>query len=319
MFVYITRRLLAMVPVLLGVSLAVFLMLHFLPGDPVLVMMSETGSGAKMANRSVDTYERIRHELGLDQPLYVQFGRFLWKAVHGDLGRSWRSNQEVTTMIREAMPHTIRLALAGLGVAIPVGMILGIIAAVYHHSWLDNLSMFVALFAISMPSFWFGIMLLLIFALYLNVLPATGFGDPRGIILPAVALGLASAAIIARLTRSSLLEVMSMEYITTARAKGLAERMLVLKHALKNALIPVITVIGLQFGALLSGAIVIETVFARPGLGGMLITGINGKDFPVVQGGILVTALVYVFTSLLVDISYAWIDPRIRYGEHGTV
>ena len=311
---YIAGRLLVTIPVLLGVSLGVFSMLHFLPGDPALLMMSETGSGAKMADASGETYERIRRELGLDQPLHIQFGRFLWKAAQGDLGRSFRSNQQVTSLIADAFPHTVKLALAGLGLAIPFGILLGTIAAMRHNSLLDNVSMVTALFAISMPSFWFGIMLLLIFALHLDVLPATGFGSPEAIILPAVALGLSSAAIIARLVRSSLLEVLSLDFITTARAKGLTERMVVLKHGLKNALIPVVTVVGLQFGALLSGAVVIETVFARPGLGLMLVNGINGKDFPVVQGGILVAATAYVFANLLVDVSYAWLDPRIKYG-----
>ncbi len=313
MLTFVIRRLFTTALVLLFVSVVIFLMLHFLPGDPVRMMMSETGSGAKMADESADAYTRIRHELGLDQPMYVQFGLFLWKAVRGDLGRSWRSNQTVIAMIAEALPNTITLALAGLGLAIPVGMILGAIAALHHNSWLDNLSMVLALFAVSMPGFWLGIMLLLVFALYLGILPAVGFGDPRAIILPAVALGLSSAAIIARLTRSSLLEVMSMEYIATARAKGLAERLVVWRHAIKNALIPVVTVVGLQFGHLLSGAIVVETVFARPGLGRLLVEGINGKDFPVVQGSLLVTASVYVLANLLVDISYAWIDPRIKY------
>jgi ABC-type dipeptide/oligopeptide/nickel transport system permease component len=313
MFTFLVRRLFSTILVLLFVSLVIFSMLQFLPGDPVRIMMSETGNGAKMADDSSDTYNRIRHELGLDEPLHVQFGMFLWKAVRGDLGRSWRSNQTVIAMIAESLPNTVTLALAGLGLAIPVGMFLGVIAALHHNSWLDNLSMLFALFAVSMPSFWLGIMLLIVFALYLDILPAVGFGDPRAIILPTVALGLGSAAIIARLTRSSLLEVMNMEYIATARAKGLVEKLVVWRHGLKNALIPVVTVVGLQFGNLLSGAIVIETVFARPGLGSLLVDGINGKDFPVVQGSLLVTASIYVLANLLVDVSYAWIDPRIRY------
>ncbi len=313
MLAFVVRRLLSMILVLLLVSLVIFSMLYFLPGDPVRIMMAETGSGAKMADDSTSTYNQIRHELGLDQPVHVQFGMFLWKAVQGDLGRSWRSNQTVMTMIVDSLPNTVSLALAGLGLAIPLGMFLGTVAALRQNSWLDTISMFVALFAVSMPSFWLGIMLLIVFALHLGILPAIGFGDPRAIILPAVALGASSAAIIARLTRSSLLEVMGMEYITTARAKGLAQRLVIWRHALKNALIPVVTVIGLQFGHLLSGAIVVETVFARPGLGKLLVDGINGKDFPVVQGTILVTASVYVLANLLVDVSYAWLDPRIKY------
>lgn len=310
---YLRGRLLATIPVLIGVSLAVFSMLHFLPGDPVLLMMSESGSGAKLADVSSETYVRIQHELGLDQPLYIQFGRFLWKAVQGDLGRSFRSNRPVTEMIAEAFPSTASLAFAGLGLAIPLGIVLGLLAAVYHNSWLDNLSMVVALFAVSMPSFWFGIMLLLVFALYLGILPAVDLDSPQALILPAAALGFSSAGIIARLMRSSLLEVLRAEYVVTARAKGLRERAVILRHALKNALLPVVTVVGLQFGSLLSGAVVIELVFARPGLGKLLVEGINGKDFPVVQGAILVSASAYVLANLLVDLAYAWLDPRIQY------
>ncbi len=310
MLAFVVRRLLGMILVLLLVSLVIFSMLFFLPGDPVMTMMSETHT---MAGVTDVTYDQIRHQLGLDQPLHVQFGTFLWKAVQGDFGRSWRSNQKVMTMIVGSLPNTITLALAGLGLAIPLGMFLGTIAALKQNSWLDTVSMLAALFAVSMPSFWLGIMLLIVFALNLGILPAVGFGDPRAIILPAVALGLSSAAIIARLTRSSLLEVMGMEYITTARSKGLAQRLVIWRHAMKNALIPVVTVVGLQFGHLLSGAIVVETVFARPGLGKLLVDGINGKDFPVVQGTILVTASVYVLANLLVDVSYAWLDPRIKY------
>jgi peptide/nickel transport system permease protein len=310
---YIARRFLAAVPVLLGVSVIVFSMLHFLPGDPVLLMMSETGgSGAKMAEMSKETYERIRHELGLDRPLPVQFGLFLWRAVHGDLGRSFRGNQRVATLIGESFPYTVRLTLVGLGLAIPIGIALGTVAAVRPGSALDSGTMAAALFAVSMPSFWFGIMLLLVFALQLNLLPAVGYGTPGAIVLPALTLGLSSAAIIAALVRSSLREVLAMEFVATARAKGLSAPFVVLKHALRNALIPVATVVGLQFGALLGGAVVVETVFARPGLGLMLVNGIKDKDFPVVQAGILVAAAAYVLANLLVDLSYGWLDPRIR-------
>jgi ABC-type dipeptide/oligopeptide/nickel transport system permease component len=276
-------------------------------------MMSETGgSGAKMAEMSQETYERIRHELGLDRPLPVQFGLFLWRAVHGDLGRSFRGNQRVATLIGESFPYTVRLTLVGLGLAIPIGIALGTLAAVRPGSALDNGTMAAALFAVSMPSFWFGIMLLLVFALHLNLLPAVGHGSPGAIVLPALTLGLSSAAIIAALVRSSLREVLAMEFVATARAKGLSTPFVVLKHALRNAMIPVATIVGLQFGALLGGAVVVETVFARPGLGLMLVNGIKDKDFPVVQAGILVAAAAYVLANLLVDLSYGWLDPRIR-------
>jgi ABC-type dipeptide/oligopeptide/nickel transport system permease component len=317
--VYVARRLLAAVPVLLGVSLIVFSMLHFLPGDPVLLMMSETGgSGAKMAEMSQETYERIRHELGLDKPLPVQFGLFLWRAVHGNLGRSFRGNQRVATLIGESFPYTVRLTLVGLGLAIPIGVALGTLAAVRPGSALDSGTMAAALFAVSMPSFWFGIMLLLVFALHLGLLPAVGHGSPGAIVLPALTLGLSSAAIIAALVRSSLREVLAMEFVATARAKGMAAPAVVVKHALRNALIPVATVVGLQFGALLGGAVVVETVFARPGLGLMLVNGIKDKDFPVVQAGILVAAASYVLANLLVDLSYGWLDPRIRLDRRAT-
>jgi len=313
MIAYVLRRFLAAVPVLLGVSLVVFSMLHFLPGDPVLLMMSETGgSGAKMADVSQETYERIRHELGLDRPLPVQFGLFLWRAVQGDLGRSFRGNQRVATLIGESFPYTVRLTLVGLGLAIPIGIALGTVAAVRPGSALDSGTMTAALFAVSMPSFWFGIMLLLVFALHLGLLPAVGHGSPGAIVLPALTLGLSSAAIIAALVRSSLREVLAMEFVATARAKGMAAPAVVLKHALRNALIPVATVVGLQFGALLGGAAVVETVFARPGLGLLLVNGIKDKDFPVVQAGILVAAAAYVLANLLVDLVQAAIDPRIR-------
>jgi peptide/nickel transport system permease protein len=315
---YVARRLLAAVPVLLGVSLLVFSMLHFLPGDPVLLMMAESGGSGAKGVASQDTYESVRHELGLDRPLPVQFGLFLWKALQGDLGRSFRGNQRVATLIGEAFPYTARLTLVGLGLAIPIGIALGTLAAVRPGSYLDNGTMVAALFAVSMPSFWFGIMLLLVFALHFNLFPAVGHGGVRAIVLPALTLGLSSAAIIAALVRSSLREALAMEFVATARAKGLAARAVVLKHALRNALIPVATVVGLQFGALLGGAVVVETVFARPGLGLMLVNGIKDKDFPVVQAGILVAAAAYVLANLLVDLSYGWLDPRIRLARKAT-
>ena len=318
MMVYVARRLLAAVPVLLGVSLLAFSMLHFLPGDPVLLMMAESGGSGAKGVTAQDTYESVRHELGLDRPLPVQFGIFLWRALHGDLGRSFRGNQRVATLIGEAFPYTVRLTLVGLGLAIPIGIALGTLAAVRPGSYLDNGTMVAALFAVSMPSFWFGIMLLLVFALHLDIFPAVGYGGVQAIVLPALTLGLGSAAIIAALVRSSLREVLGMEFVATARAKGLPARAVVLKHALRNALIPVATVVGLQFGALLGGAVVVETVFARPGLGLMLVNGIKDKDFPVVQAGILVAAAAYVLANLLVDLSYGWLDPRIRLDGKAT-
>ncbi len=311
---YIRGRALVTVPLLLGVSLVVFSMLHLLPGDPVMLMMAESGGGAKMADGSEEQYERIRHELGLDLPLPVQFGRFVLNALRGDLGRSFRSGQSVSQEIGEVFPNTVRLAVLSLGVAASLGLVLGTLAALHHQRWIDNASMLLALVGVAMPNFWFGLMLLFVFALMLGWLPATGYGEWSAILLPATALGLRAAAVIARLTRSSLLEVLRNDYVTTARAKGLSERAMVVRHALRNALIPVVTVVGLQFGDLLAGTVVIETVFARPGLGSLATTAILAKDFPIVQGTVLVVASCYIFVNLLADLSYAALDPRIKYG-----
>jgi peptide/nickel transport system permease protein len=312
-FVFIRRRALLTIPLLLAVSLVVFSMLYFLPGDPVMLMMAESGGGAKLADGSDEQYQRIRHELGLDQPAYVQFGRFVLHAVQGDLGRSFRSGQPVSHEIAEVFPDTARLAALSLGVAVAVGLLLGTIAAVYHQTWIDNAAMLLALAGVAMPNFWFGLMLLFLFSLTLGWLPATGYGEWNAILLPAAALGLRAAAVIARLTRSSLLEVLHNEYVTTARAKGLSETTTIVRHALRNALIPVVTVVGLQFGDLLAGTVVVETVFARPGLGSLITTAILSKDFPIVQGTVLVVAACYIIVNLLADLSYAILDPRITY------
>jgi peptide/nickel transport system permease protein len=255
----------------------------------------------------------LRHELGLDLPLPVQFGRFVWNALHGDIGRSFKTGRAISTMLAEQLPYTIQLGLAGLGTAIVIGIFLGTLAGLKPNSWVDNLSMTLAMIGVSMPSFWLGLMLIYFFALQLQILPVLGHGPPQSIILPSIALGFPASAIIARLTRSSIVEVMHSDYIRTARAKGLREIVVVIRHALRNSLIPVITVVGLQFGGLMSGAVVIETVFGRPGVGVLGVRGIIEQDFPLVQGFVLVVATVYVFTNLVIDLSYAFIDPRIRY------
>jgi peptide/nickel transport system permease protein len=313
---YLRGRIPAAILVLLGASLLVFSMLHFLPGDPVLIMMASGGggiAGAQGTEISQEQYEAIRYQLGLDRPLYVQFGAFVWNALHGDLGRSFRSNQTVAELIASVLPNTFRLALLSLVISCLVGVTLGTLAAVRHNTWIDSATMAFALFGVAMPNFWFGLVLISVFALNLHWLPATGVGDWSAIILPALALGMRSAAVIARLTRASLLEVLSEGYLTTARAKGLPERIIVLRHSLRNALIPVVTIAGLQFGDLLAGAVVIEVVFARPGLGNLAVKAIENKDFPVVQGTVLVVATAYVVTNLLTDVVYALLDPRITY------
>jgi ABC-type dipeptide/oligopeptide/nickel transport system permease component len=258
----------------------------------------------------------MRQQLGLDLPLPVQFGRFLWGVIQGDLGKSFRSGEPVAGLILRNLPFTIQLAVFSLGVAVLVGFVLGVTAAINRGTWLDMVAMTLAVIGVSMPSFWLAIMLLLIFALHLGILPAVGMATGwDGLILPSVALGLSAAAIIARLVRSSLVDVLVRDYVRTARAKGLRERTVVLRHALKNALIPVVTVLGLQFGTLLGGAVVVETVFARPGIGQLVVKAILEKDFPIVQGVVLFTATAYVIANFLVDVSYSWLDPRIRYGD----
>ncbi len=316
MLVYVQRRLLAAIPVMLGVSLLVFLMLHALPVDPIRMMLTDHTSGTAPTVGGAITeemYQSMRKQLGLDKPLYVQFTRFVWNALRGDLGRSFRNNRPVAEMIRDNVRFTAELAIAGMGIAIVVGIVLGVLAAMRAGSWFDALMMGLAVLGVSMPGFWLALMLILIFSLDLGWFPAVGAGGLKALVLPAFALGLRSAATIARLTRSSLVEVMRQDYMTTARAKGLAERVVVSKHGLKNALIPVVTIVGLQFGGLLGGALIIETIFGRPGIGYIAVNGIWNKDFPTVQGTVLFTATIYVLVNLLVDISYAWIDPRIRY------
>ena len=303
---YVRTRLTLAIPVLLGVSIAVFAMLRLLPGDPAQIMLSESGASAERV-------AALRRELGLDDPLPVQYWRFLSGALRGDLGRSIQSNRLVTDEIWAQLPSTIELTLAAMVVAVGVGIPLGLLAATHHNGPLDYGAMALALGGVSMPSFWLGIILILFFSLRLGWLPATGQGGLERLVLPAFTLGFGAAAIIARLVRSSVLEVLRHEYMITARAKGLGSRVVLLRHALKNALIPVVTIIGLQFGALLAGTVVIETVFSRPGIGRMLVNAILIKDFPVVQGGILIIATTYVLANLLVDLLYAWLDPRVHY------
>jgi peptide/nickel transport system permease protein len=303
---YVLKRLLAAIPVLFGVSVVVFSMLHLVPGDPVKMMLSEFQT-------SPEQIAHLRAQLHLDEPLPRQFGRFIWNALHGDLGYSVRSKRPVLMEIRDNLPSTVVLALAGMGVAVVTGVTLGVIAAVCQHSWFDTFSMLLALLGVSIPSFWLGLLLIFALSLRLGWLPATGGGDLWHLIMPAMTLGLGAAAIIARLSRSCMLEVLRQEYITTARAKGLREAWVILRHGLKNALIPVVTIVGLQLGQLLGGTVIIETVFARPGVGRLIVNGILEKDFPLVQGIVLVGATSYVLINLLVDMTYALLDPRIRY------
>jgi len=303
--IYLARRVLAVMPVLFGVTLAVFSMLFLVPGDPVKMMLAEFVT-------MPDQIARMRAELHLDEPIVMQYGRFVGGALRGDLGTSIRSRRPVTTEIGENVGSTMLLAAAAMAVAVAIGVPLGLIAALSRNSWLDVGSMAIALLGVSMPSFWLGLLLIFVFSLHLAWFPATGGGDLAHLVLPAVTLGTIASAIIARLTRSSMLEVLGQDYVRTARAKGLAWWSVVVRHALKNALIPVITIFGLQFGNLLAGAVIVETVFSRPGLGRLIVGGILAKDFPLVQGTVLFIATAYVLINVLVDVAYAVVDPRIR-------
>ena len=307
MLTYVGRRLLAVVPVLFGVTLAVFSMLFLVPGDPVKIMLAEFVT-------TPDQVARMRAQLHLDEPVLHQYGRFVGNALRGDLGMSIRSRRPVATEIGENLGSTGRLALASMVVAIALGVPLGLIAALGRNSWLDVAAMGVALLGVAMPSFWLGFLLIFVFSLHLGWLPATGGGDLPHLVMPAVALGAIAAAIIARLTRSSMLEVLGQDYVRTARAKGLGGFAVVVRHALRNALIPVVTVFGLQFGNLLAGAVIVETVFSRPGLGRLIVGAILSKDFPLVQGTVLFVATAYVLINVVVDVAYAYVDPRIRIG-----
>jgi peptide/nickel transport system permease protein/oligopeptide transport system permease protein len=293
--------------VLFGVTLAVFSMLFLVPGDPVKIMLAEFVT-------TPEQVARMREQLHLDEPILKQYGRFVGNALRGDLGTSIRSRRAVATEIGENVGSTAQLALASMAVAVAIGVPLGLTAALFRSSWFDAGSMIVALLGVSMPSFWLGLLMIFAFSLHLGWFPATGGGDLWHLVLPSVTLGMIASAIIARLTRSSMLEVLGQDYVRTARAKGLAWWGVVVRHALKNALIPVITIFGLQFGNLLAGAVIVETVFSRPGLGRLIVGGILSKDFPLVQGTVLFVATAYVLINVLVDVAYAYVDPRIRFG-----
>jgi peptide/nickel transport system permease protein len=299
------RRVVALALVLWGVSTLVFLIIHVTPGDPVDLILGETAEPADKAS--------MRAALGLDQPLPVQYGRFLWNLVRGDLGRSLHTNRRVLETILDRLPATAELAVASLLLALALALPLGILAAIRQRSWLDLTAMCFALLGVSIPHFWLGPILIIVFSVALDWLPVSGHGDLAHLILPTVTLGTALASILARMTRASMLEVLRMDYIAVARAKGLHERRVLARHALKNALIPLITLLGLQLGGLLSGAIITETIFAWPGIGRLTVEAIQRRDYPLVQGCVLVIAAVYVCVNFLTDLAYTWADPRIQY------
>ena len=302
---YLIKRLLSTVPVLIGISLLLFFMLRMLPGDPAQVLAGQMATPEEIEN--------IRHQLGLDRPIYEQYVVYMSHLVRFDLGRSARTQNPVTVEIWARLPNTILLAVVAITLACLFGIPAGIISAVRPYSWTDYLVTMSALFGISMPVFWLGLMLVVVFAVILKLLPAGGTGSWQHVILPSFTLAAFVVAFIARMTRSTMLETLSQDFTTTARSKGLREKVVIVKHALRNALIPIITVVGLQFGSLLAGAVLTETVFAWPGLGRLLYDSISARDYPMIQGVILIFGLLYIFVNLVVDLIYAFVDPRIRY------
>jgi len=306
---YIGNRLIQLIPVLFLISLIVFMILHALPGDPAQIMLA----GAESGSITPERLDELREQMGLTDPLPVQYWRFISGAVRGDLGNSIRLRQPVNELILERFWPTIQLSLGGLFFAVLIGLSTGIIAALKQNTWIDTFTMILAYVGVSMPLFWLGLLLILIFSFQLRWFPPAGGSGFKSLVLPSITLGFVSAGIISRLTRSSLIETLNEDYIRTARAKGLPSWTLINRHALKNAFIPVMTMLGLQFGGMLAGAVVTETVFSRPGLGRLVVSAILWKDYPLVQGIVLFLAVMYVFVNLLVDVSYAWLDPRIHY------
>ena len=302
---FLARRLALTIPVLLGVATLVFSLIHLIPGDPAQAMLGESASPQDVAE--------LRARLGLDRPLVEQYGRFLQGALHGDLGRSLRTNQPVSTAILERMPATIELAAAAMIVAVAFAIPLGIVAAVWRGTAVDHTATTLSLLGISIPNFWLGPLLAIVFSIELGWLPVSGRGTWAHLVLPAISLGAALAAILARMTRATLLEELREQYVTAARARGASRARAVVRHAFRNSLIPVITLIGLQFGAVLTGAVITETIFAWPGIGRLLIQSIGFRDYPLVQGCILLIAMTYVGMNLLTDLLYGLVDPRIRY------
>lgn len=299
------RHLFAVLPVAFGVLLLTFLLVHLVPGDPVEVMLGES---AAIADRA-----QLRADLGLDQPLAIQFASYLGKLAHGDFGRSIHTHTPIASLLAERIPATAQLAALALVIALCIGLPLGIAAALGHRRWPDRLATLSALTLSAMPHFWLGPLLMLVFALWLGWLPVSGMESSASIVLPALTLTCGLAAILTRMTRTSLLEVLNEDFVRTAHAKGLPERVVILRHALKAALLPVVTVVGLQFGSLLAGAVITETVFGWDGVGRLLVESIEKRDYPVTQACVLVIALTYVLVNLATDLAYARLDPRVRF------
>ncbi|MEW6441042.1 MAG: nickel ABC transporter permease [bacterium] len=306
---YAARRIALVLPVILGVATLVFLFLHLIPGDPVDMMLGET---ALAADR-----DSLRTALGLDRPVLQQYGRFLLSALQGDLGTSVHQRRKVSALILERYPATLVLTLASMIVSLMIALPAGMLSGLRPYSVWDHTTLFASLLAVSMPNFWLGPLLIWVFSIRLGLLPVSGTGGLGHLVLPALTLGASMAAIVARMARSSILENLRQDYVRTARAKGLSEAVVAAKHVLRNALLPVLTVAGLQLGSLLAGSIITETIFSWPGIGSLTVQAIQARDYPVVQGCVLVIALSYVLVNLMTDLAYALVDPRIRYEKLG--
>lgn len=304
MWKFIFKRVIALIPVIIGVTLIVFFIMSLSPGDPAKMILGDEASP--------EAIQTLRQEMGLNDPLLVQYARYMYDAIRGDMGLSYKSKKPVTEEIWARFPNTIKLTLAAITFAVIISLPLGILAAVKQNSFFDGFSMLLALFGVSMPAFWFGLLLILFFSLKLGWFPSSGSESLKSIVLPSIALGFLHMASIARTTRSSMLEVIRQDYIRTARSKGLSYGAVIRKHALKNALIPTITVVGLQVGVLLGGAVIVETVFAWPGVGRLMVQSIMGRDVPMVMGCIILFATGFTIVNLIVDLLYGFIDPRIR-------
>ena len=306
---YIVRRLLTLIPVIVGVTFIVFFILNLSPGDPAAIILGEQATEEALAMK--------REELHLNDPLLKRYGRYMWDMLHGDLGLSYKNSISVWDQVIGRFPNTCVLAVAGILVALLIGIPVGIISAKKQYSLIDNVSMVFALIGVAMPNFWFGLLAVIVFSLTLGWLPSQGMGEGlvpllRSIVLPALTLGTGCAATVTRMTRSSMLEVIRQDYISTARAKGLSEKTVTYRHMLRNALIPIITATGLQFGSLLGGAMLTETIFSWPGLGRLMVDAIKSKDIPLVLGSIIFMATTFPIVNLVVDIIYAFVDPRIK-------
>lgn len=311
MIKYILKRLVLIIPVMIGVSILSYSLLYIAPGDPAeIILRQQLG----VIDPDPDMIKSFKEEHGLNDPAYIQYARWLYNVLKGNLGISFRTGQPVLEEFFDRFPATFQLAFVSIILAVLIAIPLGIISGIRHNSVIDHVTRFVALFGVSMPNFWLGLLLILCFSVYLGWFPVFGYGTTKHLVLPAVTLGTAGAASLMRLTRASMLEVLRQNYIRTARAKGVKEKAIVWQHAFRNALIPVVTVLGIQLGLLASGAVIVETIFSWPGVGKFLVDSIYARDFPVIQGFVLMIAMAYVLANLLTDIVYTYLDPRIRYG-----